>query len=422
MRAVRRFVRILGLALCVLALVQASHRARAGRSALLKWIPAQQALQRGEPLYEVGEEGYPTLPLTLLAMKPFHALGPLVGASLWSLAQVACAAWIVITALALAAGRASLAPPWAQLVIGLLSFRVLLSDVLHGNINVFVGAILAAAARDWAGGRETRAGAWVGLAAVAKLTPLLFLALFVAQRSGRALAGAAASLAFFAFLLPGWLLGFSRNLDLVSGWSRQMVLPYLSAAPLSLRQTEQINQSLLGVMARHLTPSVAIEARPPVFPRDVFINWAALDPGAFRGLHLAAVVLVLAGALAAIGVRRRGAGPVGGLTALGQFSVLSLAMVLVSERSWKHHWVLLAFPLAFLVRHVYSRGDRLDGIGRGTRGIAAAAVLASALAHGLSGSGVLGARGSDLAEAYGVWMAGGLVLLLASGLVLRRSR
>jgi hypothetical protein len=56
------------------------------------------------------------------------------------------------------------------------------------------------------------------------------------------------------------------------------------------------------------------------------------------------------------------------------------------------------------------------------RRLAATGVLASGLLHGLSGSGVLGQHGSNLAEAYGVHLWGALVLLICTGLCLRRSR
>ena len=42
-------------------------------------------------------------------------------------------------------------------------------------ITAVIGALLAVAVTDLQGGRDRRAGAWLGLAAAIKLTPLLFL-------------------------------------------------------------------------------------------------------------------------------------------------------------------------------------------------------------------------------------------------------
>jgi len=74
---------LLGAALSALALIQALHRAGQGRVALLKWEPDLAAFWSGAPLYGVGVEGYPTLPLSLLLMSPFRALGELPGALAW---------------------------------------------------------------------------------------------------------------------------------------------------------------------------------------------------------------------------------------------------------------------------------------------------------------------------------------------------
>ena len=45
--------------LSLACLIQVNHRARKGRSAILKWAPAFEALEQGEPIYGVGDEGYP---------------------------------------------------------------------------------------------------------------------------------------------------------------------------------------------------------------------------------------------------------------------------------------------------------------------------------------------------------------------------
>jgi hypothetical protein len=217
-----------------------------------------------------------------------------------------------------------------------------------------------------------------------------------------------------ALLLPGAWLGFGRNFELCARWWEQMIQPYLSGRELALTQTEHINQSLFGVLARWTTDSVAILARPPVFDQDVRINVLALGDGAFRVAHLVGVALVLGWTARSISRR---AGAPRGVATLAEFSLWTLAMVFLSERSWKHHYVLLAFPLAYLVLVAASSARASTG-----RRVAWAGLIASAGLHGLTGSGVLGARGSDLAEAYGAWLAGGLALFVACGVLLRRSR
>jgi hypothetical protein len=387
--------------------VQAVHRARAGRSALVKWRPDVERLWAGEDVYGAdrgdGREGFPTPPITAIALTPFLALGDVPGAIAWALFKLALAWWSAIVVLRLAAGRAADFPPWAAAAVIALSWRVFASDVTHGNVNLAVLAALTAAARPWQAGRELRAGLWIGLAASLKVTPLLFAAYFARKRAWGALGGLALGLALFLLVLPSLFLGVGRNLELLGAWWQQMAQPYLEGAPVGLMQSEHVNQSLLGVLARLFSEAVAIPAHPPRYPADVYVNVLALSPEALRLLHRGACALVL------VLMLRWTRGPREGARVLGEWALVTLAMLMLSERSWKQHYVVLLFPLAYLAWNLSSaRRIALTGLG------AAAATIA------LSGSGVLGARGSDLAEAYGLFLWGGLALFVVCGRLLAR--
>jgi alpha-1,2-mannosyltransferase len=400
----------------VLSLVQAVHRARAGRSALVKWRPDVERLWAGEAVYGAdrgdGREGFPTPPIVAIALTPFLALGDVPGAIAWAAFKIALAWWSAIVVLRLAAGRAADFPPWAAALVIALCWRVFASDVTHGNVNLAVLAAIAAAARPWQAGRDLRAGLWIGLAASLKVTPLLFAAFFARKRAWGALGGLALGLALGLFALPGLFLGAERNLELLGAWWRQMADPYLSGAPVGLMQSEHINQSLLGVFARLFSPAVAIPADGPRYPQDVFVNVLALSPEGLRLVHRAACALVLVLLLAwtHAPVERR-AGP----RVVGEWALVTLAMLMLSERSWKQHYVTLLFPVAFLAWSAFGAHATLRG-----RRTALAGLLCAAATIALSGSGVLGPRGSDLAEAYGLFLWGALALFVACGRLLAR--
>ena len=403
------------MSLCVLALVQARHKASRGECALLKWRPQVEALARGEMIYGRVEggtrEGFPTLPTTALALRPFLSLGDLGGALTWAVLKVALAWWMIVATARMAAGSVRAFPPWALVALVALSARVLLSDIAHGNINIPVAALVVATGVQWQRGHERTAGLLAALGAVLKITPALFVFYFAWKRSPRALVFFVFGIALFGFAVPALFLGPSFTCDLLAGWWRQMVEPYASGAALSVVQTEHINQSMLGVLARWLTDSTAIRARAPLFPEDVSIHVASLSREALRAVLLVASVALLGGtawcARTPRELRRSAA-------TLGEISLVALAMLFLSERSWKQHYVVLVLPLAFLVHTLATRGLR-ESSGRG----AALALGASTLLHGLSGSGVLGARASDYAEAYGAWFVGALALYIACAFVLR---
>ncbi len=405
----------LAVLLGVLALVQAAHKARKGQCALLKWRPQVEALARGENVYGREEggtrEGFPTLPTTALALRPFLAFGDVTAGVLWAAFKLALAVWMVLTCCRMAAGNVESFPPWAWLVVIVLIARVLLSDIAHGNVNIPVAACVVAAGRNWQQGREREAGWLAGLAAVLKVTPALFLAYFVWKRSPRAVAHFLVGVLVAGILLPMLVLGPTTTVELLGAWWAQMVQPFVEGAALTKVQTEQINQSLLGVLARWFSDSVAIVARPPLFPQDVSIHVMALSPGALRALFGAcALALAAVAAWAGRVPRERRASA----DTLGELALLVLLMLFVSERSWKQHYVTLCVPVVFLAFHVFHHGWR-STLGRR----AALALAASAVLHGLTGSGILGDRGSDYAEAAGAWFFGGLALFTACALALR---
>jgi alpha-1,2-mannosyltransferase len=441
-RWLRRATLFLAIAATIVALFAVDHRARKGRNALLRWTWALEAVEAGHPLY--GEEsqpfrstleGYPTLPVTLVLLRPFHALGPRLGPLAWAAFSLALAWAVVLVALRLAVlgsrsdaveteprgptggirdGRvAAIVPPLVLLIAG----RVLYSEVQHGNLNLVVAATFVAGVAAWASGRAFAAGVCFGAGAVIKVTPLLALLWLLRARSVAGLAGFFAGVVALAFVVPGLVFGWERNLDFVAGWWRQMAGPYLAGRELTTMQTGHINQSLLGVLARYVTDAVAIEARPPVHRQDVVLGFVDLAPRTLHNLHRALAVLLVVHLWRRAPRSERSASP---RAVLGVAALFALAMLALSERSWKHHFVLLPLPLAYLAWSAIKplRGTDAAPAQRYARvglGLAFAAFV-------MTGEGILGARGADLAEAYGAYFWGGAALFFACDRVLVAER
>ncbi len=409
---------VLGLVLAALAVAQAGKKAAKQEHALIRWRPAIEQLSAGESPYQYdvgdGEEGFPTTPLNAILLRPFLALpDDWAGVSFGAL-KALLAGWMLAVGLALVA-RDERAPPWAGVLLLLLSFRVLRSDIVHGNTNIPVAAAVLASALAWRRGLDAMAGLWAGLACVLKVTPGLLLVLFLWKRSKDATIGFAAGIVLFAIALPGAVLGFWFNLELLGEWWQQMIAPFLGAESLDLRQTEHINQSLLGTGARWLTDATAIVAREETWAEDVRIGVMSLSDRAFQWLFRAAALALVGVSLWATRERQTPERRDG--RAAVEFALFCLVMLLLSERTWKHHHVLLILPLAWLaVGAVDITRAAWERRAKGLLSLFAFATLT------LSGSGVLGDRGSDLAEAYGVFTAFDLLLVAALVFELRRGR
>ena len=373
------------------------------RSAVGRWLPDALALQEGDDPYGEGH-WFPNPPLVLMALVPFAHLPIVVTAVLWSILKIAAlvgGCWLVVAS----ARRedvgdpraASRAVPLGVLILAVLfSARPIMGDITHGNINSFVFFEIALAWYLFVNRRDGWAGVVVGLAVVTKVTPALLLVYFVYKRAWRVVAGAGLGLVLFAFLIPSIFLGFGRNNELLASWHDQMVRPYVSEGFVTV---EPVNQSLPGMMMKwlsfpHLVRGTWIDLweeagagqlhedaperkqldklvalKEKLQKREAVVQWAnrlaAVLPTEVGDVSLArrsgelfmarlerpgqrwiirgaGLLLVLALAWACRGpmVSRRDP------RLLLELSLVLVAMLLLSERTWKHHLVTL--PIVYL--------------------------------------------------------------------------
>ncbi len=97
----------------------------------------------------------------------------------------------------------------------------------------------------------------------------------------------------------------------------------------------------------------------------------------------------------------------------GEFALVVLTMLFVSERSWKHHYVTLLLPFAYLAPRLV-----LPGISRRARWIVAESLFAAMFLMGTTSSelGRFFAKheGHKIAQAYGMFLWAGVALYIAT--------
>ncbi len=94
---------------------------------------------------------------------------------------------------------------------------------------------------------------------------------------------------------------------------------------------------------------------------------------------------------------------------LGEFALVVLTMLFVSERSWKHHYVTVLLPISYLASEFFS--PRVGP--RGRRAIVLAWALSFSLMAATSpeiGGLFFEGQGHEIAQAYGFFMWAGVVL------------
>jgi alpha-1,2-mannosyltransferase len=378
---------------------------RANRSAFLRWRDQLQHLG-SEDIYQRYNFPYP--PVMAMLLEPFMRLPPLAGSLGWFFLKVAMTALSAVWIFRMVETPARPFPPWAKAVTVLLSLRAITSDLTHGNINLFILMLVAAALYAFHQGRDWRAGIVLALGISCKLTPALFVPYFLWKRAWKTLAGCAAGLLLFLVIVPGLRFGFERNLTLLRHWTDNMVAPFVVQGAVT---SDHLNQSLPGLVFRLLTHSPS--GHDPLGLHPEYDNFANLSPRLagwlIKGCSVAFAGLVVWSCRTTISLRQ-------GWRLAAEFSLIVLGMLLFSERTWKHHCVTLLLPFAVLVYHfaVCRPGMMLRAYVVGSLG---GATLLMTLT-GTPGFGALNEM-AQRAEVYGAYVWAYLVLMSALVAILR---
>ncbi len=403
------------LLICVSAAITVARRAERGQGAYPRWVAHTEMLRAGESPYRRStdptglDEGHPNPPMGMLLLMPFHALPAAAGSVAWCVFKGLIAGLVFLLVLR------STHPPWpafAPWLLLLLSAQVIHLDLTHSNINLVVGGLIVAGVFAGMRDRDFLSGLAIGLAGVLKVTPFLFAPYFAYKRRWKACAGVLTAVALFALLVPGLFLGFDRNMDLLRGWYDQMIGPFLEGKDVGYMQTGHMNQSLTGVLHRLLDDTVAFWAQPQNGIEELRVNVLSLGTTTVAWIVRALSLLVLGVVAWSCRAPEDDREHVGHL---GEAALVFLAMLFLSERSWRTHYVLLILPHAFLLYAV----TRLQLSSAATRTAAVALGVSALCHHGLFDE-LFGDAFGRLAESYGVFFLGGAVLFGACVLVMRR--
>jgi alpha-1,2-mannosyltransferase len=398
------------MALVFIALsVQYTFKAAHNKSAFVRWREQILQIDQGLKLYEYYH--YPNPPIMALMLRPLAELPPVVGALIWFYLKVAMAAAAFLACVRMIEAGGASFPTWAKVGTLLLSASPLIGDLQHGNINILILFLVVASLYAFHRGGDWLAGLLLALAICCKVTPALFVFYFLWKRQWKVLAGCCAGMVLFLVVVPGVFLGWNENLALLNSWCQQMIMPFLRDGVIT---SEHPNQSLPGVLCRLLTHSPSFCAYPnDVYTPTEYHNLLSLSMTQLRWIiRLAQGLFALLVALLCRGPARVR----GGWQLCTEFGLICVGMLLFSERTWKHHSVVLLLPFAVityvLATQTWSRRAKQVII----------ALLGVVLALMLSASGIGSERGADLAQVYGVYLWAFLILLGVQAWMLWNSR
>lgn len=263
------------------------------------------------------------------------------------------------------AGLGPVRPVAFWLLVGVVGGRHVASVFSNQSHDLLTAGLLGLCASAWARNRAT-AGAWAGVAAAFKATPLLLLGLFGLRfRVVATVALLAAAAA--ATWLPDGLCPRADGKAWVVAWY-ELTLRGLDAGAAKAEGAWSshniLNQGLGGTLTRWFQPLESTSKFTVGEPGTALV--AVLSPTAFRVVVHGAQVAVLV--LLALIVRRAAAVVRGAAdaavaqraVALGEVGAFACGMLLLSPMSSKSHFCVWLFPVAFLAeRLLRGRRDRV---------------------------------------------------------------
>jgi hypothetical protein len=374
------------------------------RSAILRWREQLLQLDSGENIYE--RFTYPNPPIMALMLRPLADLPPIAGALTWYYLKVGLAVLSFIMIVRMIGTEAEPFPPWAIGLAVLLSLRPVLSDLTHGNVNLLILFLVVTALFAYRSGWDVTAGIVLALAIACKVTPALFVGYFLWKRAWRCLAGCGIGLALFFFVVPAFALGWTENLELLTSWFRQMVLPYVLGGAVT---SDHPNQSLPGLVVRMFTHAPSFSTYiDDVYSPVEYCNWLSLSPLA-AGWIVKGAMAIFAGVV--MWTCRTPRENRRDWRTAAECSLVVLGMLLFSERTWKHHCVTLALPLAVLSHRLAHDRDHRRTI--------LTVLIVSQILIATTSTGLLPNRWAEMAQVYGAFVGAFAMLAIAISVELR---
>jgi len=381
------------------------------QSAILRWAKQFREMQDGENIH--AKYNYPNPPILPQILTPIFELievSPAAGALTWFYLKVGMVVVCLYWAFRLVETPGRRYPALAQVAAVAASVIPIVGDLKHGNVNIFILFLVMATLYSFARGRDGVSGLLLGLAIACKVTPALFIAYFAWKRAWRALVGCGVGLVLFFLVIPSLFFaaqkgslveGWEQNWAALTAWKEGMIDPYLIRGEVT---SERENQSLPGVLTR-------LFSHEPSFSRWIdgvdtplaYHNAADVSSTTIKRIvqacQVAFVILMVASCRAPI----RAAGSTPGDVRRGwrlaaEYSLILVGMLIFSERTWKHHCVILLLPFAVVSYGAFAR-DFPARVRWGARStlVAAAILIAIPTAAEVFGDRTFAAAANEIA-------------------------
>lgn len=396
---IRTTVLIAGLGLCAVNMIKFQRAMRDEKPTLKRWLPIAAELGRDTALYEHHPD-YLYPPAFLVFMRPLTWMPPWAAAAIWQILKyisvviVFGIAWRVFD-------RPTPLAFWAKAASVIMSFRFIVSDVAHGNINLFMAVLVFASLYALVRVRPVASGVLLAVAAAIKVTPALWVVYLAYKRMWRALIGVTVGLAIMLLAVPLLVVSPAENVDLLGAWYRHVVHRYVATGQV---YSHHLNQSLAAVTNR------LFGLRELTAGEGVIITLVEISPATITWIQRGLMGCILLGL--GWGVRGR-VRPEDRIDIGIDWAAVGAATLLLSGYTWTGHYCYLV--LGYVAALWYLQHHRASDRGR----CIFILTIVSFLLGSLSGD-LLTAAGREIASALGAKMFATVALLAALVMIRRR--
>ena len=402
-RHLRRAVWISAFIFVIASGIIYADKASEDRSAFIRWRPQVLQFWHGVNIYKNGML-FPNPPILPITLYPLMTLPPVQGALTWYYLKAGLFVLAVWFCFKMVRTEKKVLPGWVQGGVLLLALRPVLGDLHHANNNILIMFLIVSCLMAWREGFDMLAGMILALAICYKVTPALFVPYFMYKRSWRTVGATFLGMGLFLFIVPSLIIGPQFNAECLNSWAHKMLGPFLVKGEAS---PQEINQSMVGVLTRLLTDSKLGTGRYDVRLDLNLVSWSPKMVGMIiKGLSLGLIGMLALLCRTKTEWRRDP-------RLLGEFSLVVLTMLFVSERSWKHHFVTVLLPYTYLMYRVGVMSTT-----RRVRWILGGALLLSTFLMATTSSemgGLFAARqGHKIAQGYGMFLWSAVVLYIAT--------
>jgi len=319
------------------------------------------------------------------------------------LVLVSSIAWFVSARLAakLATGHRTKPNAWLYLLPSFLVMVCIWSNYHLGQPSLVLLALILGAFVLLRAKNEVLAGALIAVAAAIKAFPVVLLVYLLYRKYWKASASLVLTLVFLLLILPApFRGGFEHTWHDLEKWSTGM-LTY-NARGVGQRPGRSLtwkNQSIVGVANRWLRTVDIEDTTPPDQP--IYVNVTGLKFATVNAF-IAAIAFALGIAFLAVAPSKNRRTPE---TDAIEFALLLLLMLMLTPLSYFYLFAWLILPFAVITQRVLAGGKTILWWG-----IAAYVAFSFALPFG------------RLAQAYGNFFIGGLILFIGLSIELWRDK